>query len=162
MTRLAQRLFVLLLFAALPIQLVAQERSPLDPVPFPDGSTARESKSIVIVTRLVDTTKTESGNPANLFQNHRIATELFNATDHCVDEGTLIVADDYFRTLGRMLEKNGFYFFIPKPEVEKLKMTCTARNEAEVKALASDSVRIVAFGRILPTEAAHDLEKKLR
>lgn len=157
------------LFSVLAIALVlvssgsvlAQERGVLDPVPFADGKVPDHMKTMVIGTRFVRNAQLQSS-PGEQFKNSRVPLSEFNATDHCIDTAALEIAEAYFRTLGRMLERTGYYYHIPPGDTDRLKADCRSRHHAEPEALAVNGTKIIAFGQVVPTKHAPALEKTLR
>ncbi len=139
----------------------AQERSPLDPVPFADNQVPDDLKTIVIGTRFVRPPR-EDVTPTRQFNDFRVPLSEFNDTDHCIDNGTLEVAENYFRTLGRMLEKTGYFFRIPPDDVNRLKSRCVDRHGMQPRALRNAGTSVLAFGRVVPTKDAPELEEALR
>lgn len=139
----------------------AQERSPIDPVPFDGGHVPDHLKTIVIGTRFVRAV--EAGvSPDRQFKRFRVPVSDFNDTDHCVDSASLEVAEGYFRTLGQMLEKTGYYYEIPQGEIDRLRADCIERHGAPPAALDAKGTTVLAFGRVVSTSDAPALERDLR
>lgn len=139
----------------------AVAQSPLEPTPFPGGAVPDHLKTMVIGTRFV---RTEQDNisPGRRFNKFRVPLAEFNQTDHCVDQGSLEIAESYFRTLGRMLEKTGYYYRIPTEDADRVVSSCEARHGEPPRALAQTGTQILAFGRVVPTKVAPALEETLR
>ncbi|MEQ8824420.1 MAG: hypothetical protein RIC14_08605 [Filomicrobium sp.] len=136
-------------------------QSPLDPVPFAGGQVPDDLKTMVIGTRFIRASGGDVS-PGRQFNEFRIPLSDFNKTDHCVDQGSLEVAEEYFRTLGRMLEKTGYYYQLPDQDTGRLISKCESQNGAPPKALANKGTKILAYGRVVPTTAAPALEETLR
>ena len=117
--------------------------------------------TLVIGTRFVRTDDA-SLSPDQQFREARVPLADFNDTDHCIDSGSLDVAKEYFRVLGRMLGKIGYYYHIPSDEIARLRQKCEARLGTPPKALAIGGTKIIAYGRVVPDTDAPALEKTLR
>lgn len=152
---------VVVLILLVPGSALGQERGVLDPVPFEDGNVPDHLKTMVIGTRFVRNANPKSS-PGQQFKKSRVPLSEFNTTDHCIDTAALEVAETYFRTLGRMLERTGYYYHIPPDDTARLKADCISRHRAEPDALAVEGTKIIAFGQVVPTKHAPTLEKTLR
>lgn len=152
---------ILLAVSAFGLSSVVSAQTPLEPVPFAGGQVPDDLKTMVIGTRFVRGAS-EEVSPGRLFKNFRIPLGEFNKTDHCVDQASLEVAQEYFRTLGRMLEKTGYYYQLPVEDIGRLVSKCEAQNGMPPKALAQSDAKVLAFGRVVPTTAAPALEETLR
>ena len=139
----------------------AEPPSPLDPVPIERGHVPDHLKSLVIGTRFVRP-EDPRASPERQFRQFRVPVSDFNDADHCVDEASIKVAQDYFKTLGRMLETAGFFIFIPPDDVARLTDECTSRHGAIPSALGVSGTNIIAFGKVVPTKQAPALEETLR
>jgi hypothetical protein len=95
------------------------------------------------------------------FIDARVPLSAFNKTDHCIDERALEVATEYFNGLGRELAKAGHYYFVPNSEVAAFVATCEKLHGAS-QAWAAGKTDIIAFGRVVPTVMASDLEQSIR
>jgi hypothetical protein len=140
---------------------LAEPPSPLDPVPFEGGKVPDHLKTLVIGTRFVRSEDSQAS-PERQFRELRVPLADFNAADRCVDEASIGVAQDYFRTLGRMLETAGYFFHIPPEDVARLTDECTSRHGTTPSALSVSGTKIIAFGKVVPTKQAPALEQTLR
>ncbi len=117
--------------------------------------------TLVVGTRFV----TASTNQASLkaqFSDARIPMAAFNETDTCIDQRALEAAQDYFATLGRALGKAGYYYLVPDEDVAKFVSACETTHGQPPKAWVRDKIKIVAFGRVVPTDSASALEESIR
>lgn len=125
------------------------------------GVVPDDALTLVVGTRFVAQSAGELS-AKELFETARIPLSEFNETDTCVDEAALDVAKDYFTTLGRVMGKAGHYYFVPDAEIDKAIARCRRKHTVEPKAWTPGKTRIIAFGRVVPTEEAPALERKVR
>ncbi len=121
---------------------------------------ADSEMTLVTGTRFVTVAAGESTAKAQ-FLDARIPLSAFNKTDHCIDERALEVATEYFNGLGRELAKAGHYYFVPNSEVAAFVAACEKLHGA-AQAWAAGKTDIIAFGRVVPTVIASDLEQSIR
>lgn len=127
----------------------------------PNKASNNEDVTLVIGTRFAAEQR-EKRSAKSLFFQSRIPIDAFNETDHCIDQGALDVAREYFTDLGRvLLEKVAYFYFIPDSEVAKLNAMCTRLHKDAPKAW-TESTKIIAFGKVVPTPDALTLERSLR
>lgn len=117
--------------------------------------------TIVVGTRFVAPPAKELS-AKELFTDARIPLSAFNETDHCVDQSALEVAKEYFATLGRVLGKAGYYYFVPEAEIEKAVSMCERMHRQPPKAWTGNKTKIIAFGKVVPDSEAAALEKSVR
>ncbi len=121
---------------------------------------ADSEMTLVTGTRFVTVAAGETTAKAQ-FTDARVPLSAFNKTDHCIDERALEVATEYFNNLGRELAKAGHYYFVPNGEVAAIAAACERQHGAP-QAWAAGKTDIIAFGRIVPTVLAADVEKEIR
>ncbi len=121
---------------------------------------ADSEMTLVTGTRFVTEAAGEATAKAQ-FTHARIPLSAFNKTDHCIDERALEVATEYFNGLGRELAKAGHYYFLPNSEVAASAVSCEKLHGAP-HAWAAGKTDIIAFGRVVPTVMASDLEQSIR
>lgn len=121
---------------------------------------ADSEMTLVTGTRFVTATAKDMTAKAQ-FADARIPVETFNETDHCVDQRALEAATEYFETLGRELAKAGHYYFVPNSEVAGFVAACEKLHGAP-KAWVAGETDIIAFGRVVPTVMAAEVEKGIR
>lgn len=121
---------------------------------------ADSEMTLVTGTRFVTVAAGETTAKAQ-FIDGRIPLSTFNKTDHCIDERALEAATEYFNGLGRELAKAGHYYFVPNSEVAAFVAACEKLHGAP-QAWAAGKTDIIAFGRVVPTVLASDLEKSIR
>lgn len=117
--------------------------------------------TLVIATRFVRG-EVEGLSPAARFNGSRVPLSDFNEADTCVDEASIDVAKSYFKTLGTMLEKGSYLYEIPDNEVSRMSAECRERHGVPPVALEKSRTSIIAYGRVVPSSEAPDLEKSLR
>lgn len=139
----------------------ASAQSPDPQSPGDTGVVPDDALTMVVGTRFVAPT---AGEPSakELFEKARIPLSDFNETDACIDQASLDVAKAYFTTLGRVMGKAGHYYFVPDAEIEKAVAMCRRMHTGEPKAWKPGKTRIIAFGRVVPTEEAPALEQTIR
>ncbi len=93
---------------------------------------------------------------------HAFPSPRFNETDHCVDQHALEVAKEYFETLGRVMGKAGHYYFVPEAEISKSVSMYEKQHGRPPQAWVDTKTKIIAFGRVVPTEEAPALEQSVR
>jgi hypothetical protein len=125
------------------------------------GVAPDDELTLVIGTRFVKPAPEASSAKAQ-FSDARISTDDFNDTDHCVDQGALEVAKEYFITLGRTLGKAGFFYYVPEPAIKKLIAMCTRLHRSPPKAWVEAQTEIIAFGKVVPDADAPKLERAIR
>lgn len=125
------------------------------------GVVPDDALTLVVGTRFIAPLEGEHS-AKELFEKARIPLSEFGETDTCVDEAALDVAKDYFTTLGRVMGKAGHYYFVPEDEIDKAIAMCRRKHSAEPKAWTPGKTRIIAFGRVVPTEEAPALEQTIR
>lgn len=125
------------------------------------GVVPDDALTLVVGTRFVAPPAGELS-AKELFEKARIPLSDFNETDTCVDQAALDVAKDYFTTLGRVMGKAGHYYFVPDAEIEKAIAMCQRMHTVAPKAWTQGKTKIIAFGRVVPTEEAPALERKVR
>lgn len=116
--------------------------------------------TLVTATRFV--TKHEGESARALFENARIQLSEFNETDHCIDQGALETATEYFDKLGRELVEAGHFYFLPEVEMKHIVKLCERSVGAPPQAWELETTQAVAFGRVVPASIAASLEQKLR
>lgn len=117
--------------------------------------------TLVVGTRFV--AASEDGTSARAqFTSARIPLSAFNDTDRCVDQQALEAAKEYFTTLGRMLGKAGYYYFVPDDAVRKIASMCEKLYHRPPRAWVDKRTKVIAFGRVVPTVDAPNLEKSIR
>lgn len=121
---------------------------------------ADSEMTLVTGTRFVTVAAGETTAKAQ-FTDARVPLSAFNKTDHCIDERALEAATEYFNGLGRELAKAGHYYFVPNSEVGAFVAACEKLHGAP-QAWAAGKTDIIAFGRVVPTVLASDLEKSIR
>jgi hypothetical protein len=132
-------------------------RQPLtDPGVVPD-----DMLTLVVGTRFVAPSSDDATAKAQ-FTSARIPLSAFNDTDHCVDQAALAVAKEYFTTLGRVMGKAGYFYFVPDAEIRKSVAMCKRLYQAPPKAWVADKTKVIAFGRVVPTHEAPALERAVR
>lgn len=132
-------------------------RQPLtDPGVVPD-----DMLTLVVGTRFVAPSSDDATAKAQ-FDRARIPLSAFNDTDHCVDQAALEVAKEYFTTLGRVMGKAGYFYFVPDAEIRKSVAMCERLYQAPPKAWVADKTKVIAFGRVVPTHEAPALERAVR
>lgn len=138
---------------------VAQSQSPSE-------AATDDDVTLVIGTRIVMVSGASASGATtsakSLFFDAHIPSKDFNKTDHCIDEGALDVAKEYFETLGRALGRAGHFYFVPDKEIKKLIEMCERLHQGPPTALAAGQTKIIAFGKVVPTVNAPALEKSLR
>ena len=72
------------------------------------------------------------------------------------------MAKKYFATLGRALGKAGHYYFVPDSEVRTAVVMCEKLHGRQPQAWVENSTRVIAFGKVVPTAEAPELEKSVR
>jgi len=117
--------------------------------------------TLVVGTRFVTAPVSEASLKAQ-FSNARIPMAAFNETDTCIDRRALEAAQDYFGTLGRALGKAGYYYLVPDEDVAEFASACATSHGQPAKAWARDKIKIIAFGRVVPTDSAAALEESIR
>lgn len=125
------------------------------------GVTPDDQLTLVVGTRFVKPAPAAASAKAQ-FSEARISTDDFNDTDHCLDQGALEVAKEYFITLGRTLGKAGFFYYVPEPEIKKLIAMCTRLHRSPPKAWVEAETEIIAFGKVVPDADAPKLERAIR
>jgi hypothetical protein len=125
------------------------------------GVTPDDELTLVVGTRFVKPAPAAASAKAQ-FSEARISTDDFNDTDHCLDQGALEVAKEYFITLGRTLGKAGFFYYVPEPEIKKLIVMCTRLHRTPPKAWVEAETEIIAFGKVVPDADAPELERAIR
>jgi hypothetical protein len=125
------------------------------------GVVSDDMLTLVIGTRFV-TASRDDDTPRAQFNGARIPLSAFNETDRCVDQQALEVAKEYFTTLGRMLGKAGYYYFVPDSEIRKLIVMCEKLYHQPPQAFVDTKTKIVAFGKVVPTIDAPALEASIR
>jgi len=125
------------------------------------GVTPDDQLTLVVGTRFVKPAPAAASAKAQ-FSEARISTDDFNDTDHCLDQGALEVAKEYFITLGRTLGKAGFFYYVPEPEIKKLIAMCTRLHRSPPKAWVAAQTEIIAFGKVVPDADAPKLERAIR
>lgn len=128
--------------------------------PHDTGVVPDDMLTLVVGTRFV--TASEDQSAAVLFTKARIPLSSFNDTDHCVDQNALQVAQGYFTDLGRVLGKAGHYYFVPDDAVKKAVEACGTQHGRAPQAWVENKTKIVAFGRVVPTDEAAALEEQVR
>lgn len=139
----------------------APAQSPLPPPLTDPGVVPDDLLTLVVGTRFVAPSADETS-AKDQFTRARIPLADFNETDHCVDERALEVAKDYFTSLGRQLEKAGIFYFVPDDEIKKLVTACEQQHGQPPRAWIDSKTKIIAFGRVVPTADAPELEKSIR
>jgi hypothetical protein len=124
------------------------------------GVVPDDELTLVVGTRFV--TASEDQSAAALFTKARIPLSSFNETDHCVDQNALKVAQDYFTDLGRVLGKAGHYYFVPDDVIKKSVESCQTQHRRAPQAWVENKTKIVAVGRVVPTNEAAALEEQVR
>jgi hypothetical protein len=146
-------LFVIALAAALPATAPLAEDTA--------GVAPDDQLTLVVGTRFVKPAPAAASAKAQCSEA-RISTDDFNDTDHCLDQGALEVAKEYFITLGRTLGKAGFFYYVPEPEIKKLIAMCTRLHRSPPKAWVEAETEIIAFGKVVPDADAPKLERAIR
>lgn len=127
-----------------------------------DAPAAADSDlTLVAGTRFVSPTA-DGTSPKAQFNDARIALSAFNETDHCVDQGALEHAMDYFNNLGPALGRAGHYHFVPDAELAKLASMCERLHGRPPQAWIANKTKVIAFGKIVPTADAPALERSIR
>ena len=117
--------------------------------------------TLVVGTRLVSSSE-PGASARSLFTQARIPLSSFNETDHCIDQGALEVAQEYFNSLGRLLGKAGHYYFVPDANIKMIAAMCERMHGRPAAAWAELKTSIIAFGQVVPTADAPTLEKNIR
>ena len=125
------------------------------------GQISDDMLTLVVGTRFVSQNDGETS-ARKQFTGARIPLSAFNDTDNCVDQQALEVAKEYFTTLGRMLGKAGYYYYVPEPEIKKIVSICQRLYHTPPKAWVDNKTKIIAFGKVVPTADAPALEKAVR
>lgn len=120
------------------------------------------STDITIVTATRFVTAQQGKTARALFEGARVQLSEFNETDHCIDQGALDKATEYFDTLGRELAEAGHYYFVPEDEMKRIAGVCESTVGTPPRAWRLETTQAVAFGRAVPTPMAANLEQKLR
>ena len=128
--------------------------------PHDTGVVPDDMLTLVVGTRFVTVSGGQSA--AVLFTKARIPLSSFNDADHCVDQDALKVAQDYFTDLGRVLGKAGHYYFVPDDAIKKSVEACEKQHGRAPQAWVENKTKIVAFGRVVPTDEAAALEEQVR
>lgn len=127
------------------------------------GTVPDDMRTLVVATRFVapaDGSGTVS--PRVQFTNQRVPLSAFNDTDHCIDARALETAQEYFNSLGLVLGKAGFYYELPGADIEQFVATCAKLHGHAPQALTAGKTKVIAFGQVVPTAAAPELEQALR
>lgn len=132
-----------------------------DMQPPPAGVVSDDKLTLVVGTRFV---AAPDGNQTAraLFNDARIPVSSFNTTDHCIDQEALKAAQEYFDALGRVLAKSGQYYFVPADTIAKLAEMCSQMHQARPQAYVDNQTKVIAFGRVVPTDSAAALELSIR
>lgn len=133
----------------------AQSTSPKPPAA-PDANDV----TLVVGTRFV--APVEGQSPRQQFADARIPLTSFNETDHCLDARALEIAQEYFSTLGTALEKAGYFYVVPEAELLPSLAACERLHGGATKAFVKGQTQVIAFGRVVPTASAPELETSLR
>lgn len=148
---------LLLLAASVPVRAQFNERATENDT----GVVPDDELTLVVGTRFVK--PTDGSLTAHIqFTDKRIPRSNFNETDHCLDEQALVIAKEYFTTLGRTLGKAGYYYFVPETEIKKSLSMCLKLYNSPPNAWVENSTKIIAFGKVVPTANAPALERSVR
>jgi hypothetical protein len=124
------------------------------------SETSNDNLTLVVGTHFVVSAKVDS-TPSTQFANERIPAERLNETDRCIDEGALDIAKDYFSKLGQVLERAAYFYIIPDDDLVGVIATCKSLHSQRPQAWARN-VKIIAFGRVVPSPDAPALEQSIR
>jgi hypothetical protein len=122
---------------------------------------AQEEMTLVTATRFVAARGADQS-ARGLFETARLPLSRFNATDHCIDTAALQAATEYFDALGRELIEAGHFYFVPDEEMQRVAALCERSEGGAPQAWKAGEVKVVAFGRVVPTTMASRLEQSLR
>lgn len=117
--------------------------------------------TLVVGTRFVGSV-TDGMSAKTQFTEARIPLSAFNETDHCIDQGALEVAKEYFANLGRVMGKAGHYYFVPETEIKKSVAMCQRLHGHPPQAWVENTTKVIAFGKVVPTPEAATLEESVR
>jgi hypothetical protein len=148
-------------FALLAADSATRAQSPPQPQPGDTGVTADEDMTLVVATRIVAPTD-QSASPKVMFDKARVPEASFNATDRCIDEHALEIAQEYFTSLGRMLGTSAVLYVVPDEDVAQRVAICEKQHGHPPQAWVAGKTQVVAYGRMVPTAAAAELEQSLR
>jgi hypothetical protein len=156
-------LFSVFCFAALASGgSVALSQSPTPQIPSAgEIAVPDDMLTLVVGTRFIRPTA-DNRSPRALFEGERIPLSAFNETDKCIDQQALEVAKEYFTSLGRLLGKAGFYYFVPDEAIQKSLVMCERLGRKPPQAWIGNGTKIIAFGRVVPTIDAPALEDSIR
>jgi hypothetical protein len=138
---------------------VAKAQSPpryADPGVVPD-----DMLTLVVGTRFVGATAADATAKAQ-FTDARIPLDALNDTDNCIDQRALEAAQEYFTNLGRLLGKAGHYYFLSDEQIKIAAAACEKQHGHPPQAWGTRATKIIAFGRVVPTAEAAELEKSIR
>jgi hypothetical protein len=122
---------------------------------------ADSEMTLVTGTRFVTVPTVDTTAKAR-FMTSRIALSTFNETDHCIDQRALEAATTYFDTFGRELAKAGHYYFVPNSEIAVHAVACEAQHGRPPQAWVPGKTDIIAFGRVVPSAMAAEVEQGIR
>lgn len=125
------------------------------------GVVADDDLTRVIGTRFVANTQPDKS-PKSQFLEARIPVSDFNTADHCIDQEGLELARQYFDSLGRMLGKAGQFYIVPDADMATVEATCVRQTGEPPHAWKASSVKLIAFGQVVPTTEAAALEAAIR
>lgn len=133
-----------------------------DTAPSPSRSApSDDDMTMVVATRIV--TLTDPGTSLKvMFDTKRVPDSTLNATDRCVEDHALEIAQDYFNTLGRLLGRAAFYYEVPDEEIGRRVQICEKMHTTPPQAWGAGKTKIIALGSVLPSAAAAEFEKSLR
>lgn len=117
--------------------------------------------TLVVATRIVEQADAGTSLKA-VFDSKRVPESSLNATDRCVEEHALEIAQEYFTTLGTLLGRAAFYYEVPDEEVGRRVEICERMHGSPPQAWSAGKTKMVALGAMLPSAAAVEFEKSLR